>query len=109
DFTGWVGMSITVGNAPLIVSSLGRMVATGNISTHTVKIVDAATGTDITGGVAAISTAGATVGTFVYGALLSPVTLNPSTTYYILSQETKNGENFYDSSTTAQTTNAAVL
>ena len=107
DFTGFVGMTVTVGPTSIVVSTLGRIVAPGNSATHTVKIVDASTGLDVPGGAASVNTAGGTVGTFVYGALPSPVILNANGTYYIVSQETKNGEQFYDSTTTALTSNVA--
>ena len=37
DFTGWVGMRLTVGKAPLVVSSLGRLCTAGNSASHIVK------------------------------------------------------------------------
>jgi hypothetical protein len=109
NYTGWVGMSVTVGSQPLIVSSVGRIVATGNVNTHTVKIVASSTGLDVTGGSAPINTATGTAGTFSYGTLGSPVTLAANTTYYILSQETLGGDQWYNSDTTAQTTTDATL
>lgn len=109
DFTGWVGMKMTVGNAPMIITSLGRNVGIGNTGVHVVKIVDANTGIDVPGGSTSIGTAGDTAGTFVYSGLSSPVTLSANTSYYIVSQETKNGDSFYDSTTHALTTSAAVI
>ena len=41
DFEGWVGMIMTVGANPLVVSSMGRVCAPGNAGTHIVKFVDA--------------------------------------------------------------------
>jgi len=109
NYTGWVGMSMTVGSQPLIVSSVGRIVAAGNVNTHTVKIVSASTGLDVTNGSASINTATGTAGTFSYGTLSSPITLAANTTYYILSQETLGGDQWYNSDTTAQTTTDATL
>ena len=43
NYTGWVGMSITVNGSPLTITALGRMFAPGNSGTHTLKIVNAAT------------------------------------------------------------------
>jgi len=109
DFTGWVGTSVTIAGTPLSVNALGRIVATGNTGMHTVKIVDASTGNDVPGGSATVNTAGGTIGTFVYANLVNPVTLNANSTYYVLSQEVKNGENWYDGNTILQTTNAGTV
>ena len=109
DYSGWVGMSVTVGSQPLIVSSVGRIVAAGNVNTHAVKVVAASTGLDITGGSASINTAAGTAGTFSYGTLSTPITLAANTTYYILSQETLGGDQWYNDDTTAQTTTDAAL
>ena len=54
-----------------------------------------------------LGTAGATPGSVVYGALSSPVTLNAYSTYYILSQESQDGDYWYDLNTSAQTRNDA--
>ena len=94
DFTGWVGMQITVGPAPMIITSLGRAVASCDSAEHVVKIVNAATGIDVPGGSTTIGTLGDTPGTFVYSGLTSPVTLSANTAYYIVSQETKFGDYF---------------
>ena len=42
-------------------------------------------------------------GQFVYANLLSPIVLNANTTYYVLSQETSGGDQWYDFNTTATT------
>ena len=47
NYSGWVGMSLTVGSASMNVSSLGRLAVAGNSGSHLVKIVDAATGADL--------------------------------------------------------------
>jgi len=47
NYPGPVGMKVTVGSKPLVVSSVGRIVAPGNTGTHTMKIIDAATGTQL--------------------------------------------------------------
>ena len=107
DFTGWVGMSITVGGSPVTVTALGRMFASGNTGSHTVKIVNAANSQDVSGGSATVSMSDGTAGSFVYVNLASPVTLNANTTYYIMAQETQGGDIWYDMNTTIQTTNVA--
>ena len=100
---------MTTGNLPLTIKSLGRIVGLNNTGAHNVKIVDAATGIDVPGAIATVNTSGVPQGTYAYAALAAPVVLNPNTTYYILSQEIKNGENWYDSTTVVQTTSAATI
>jgi hypothetical protein len=109
NYTGWVGMSVTVGQSPLLVNSIGRIFVAGNVGSHVVKIVDASTGADVPGGAATVAMAGGTPGTFIYGALASAVTLNPNSTYYILSQETQFGDFWYDLNTTLQTSADAAV
>jgi hypothetical protein len=104
NFSGWVGMSVTVGNTALSVTALGRIDVTGNTGSHTVKIVSA-NGQDVSGGSVTVSMLGGSAGSFVYGNLTNPVTLNANMTYYIVSQEVAGGEQWYDINTTIQTTN----
>ena len=106
NFSGWVGMSVTVGGTPLTVTALGRIAVAGNTGSHAVQIVNA-NGTSVAGGSVTISTSGGSAGSFVYGNLASPVTLNANTTYYIVSQETQGGDQWYDINTAIQTTNVA--
>jgi hypothetical protein len=106
DFSGWIGMSVTVGSTPLSVTAVGRIAVAGNTGSHAVKIVNAS-GTDVAGGSVTISMVGGTPGSFVYGSLASPVTLNANTTYYIVSQEVAGGDQWYNINTTIQTTNVA--
>ena len=108
NYSGWVGMSITVSAAPVTVTALGRMFAPNNNGTHTLKIVNAATGADVTGGSVSLVMSGA-VGSFVYANLTSPVVLNPNATYYVLSQESLGGDEWYDYNTTATTSWVASL
>jgi hypothetical protein len=107
DFTGWVGMNISVGSSPLTVTALGRIVASGNTGSHTVKLVNASTGVDVPGGSVSVNTVGGTPNSFVYANLASPVTLSANTNYYIVSQETQNGDHWFDFNTTIVTTAVA--
>jgi hypothetical protein len=107
NFSGWVGMSFTVGSSPVTVSGLGRFFAPGDAGSHTVKIVTASNSQNVTGGSVSISMSGGTVSSFVYANLPSTVTLNANTTYYILSQETSGGDQWYDINTTVATTAVA--
>ncbi|MBV9746956.1 MAG: Ig-like domain-containing protein, partial [Acidobacteriia bacterium] len=109
NYTGWQGMSITVGAKPLVVTGLGRLAAPGNSASHTLKLVDAVAGVDIQGGSTSVNMSGASSGSFVYGALPSPITLNANATYYLVSQETQGGDQWYDVDTVAGTTSDATL
>ena len=71
-----------------------------------VQIVNAS-GQVLSGGSATVSTAAGSAGSFLYANLTSPVTLNANTTYYIVSQETSGGDQWYDINTTIQTANVA--
>ncbi len=106
NYSGWVGLQFRVGSNPLTVTGLGRIAAPGNTGTHMVKLVTASNGQDVAGASAAVSTSGAAVGTYVYGAVTA-VVLSPNTAYYILSQESAGGDLWYDYNTLVQTANVA--
>lgn len=95
-FAGFMGTVITTGNYPLTVSSLGRLFYEGNAGEHTLKLVNAATGADVEGSTVTVSMAGGTVDQVVYGDLAAPITLEPNTTYYLLSSEDVTGDSFGD-------------
>jgi YD repeat-containing protein len=101
-YSGWVGVQITVGSGALLVTDLGRWVKSGNSGIHVVKLVAASSGADVPGGSVSINTSGATSGQYAYATLAAPILLQPSTTYYILSQEVSGGDSWY-SATTALT------
>lgn len=90
---GWYGMKFTVGSRPVWVFGLGRMVAPYNSLDHALKLVDAETGEDVTGGTTTVSTDGKTTGEFSYSYLPSPVALKANTSYYLVSEE--GAEMFY--------------
>jgi hypothetical protein len=107
DFSGWVGMGVRVGASDLQVSALGRWVAAGNGGSHTVKLVDAATGSDVGGGSVSVATGGAAAGSFRYADLPVAVTLRAGATYYLVSHETAGADSWYDYDTRVVTTAAA--
>ncbi|HLG95335.1 MAG TPA: LamG-like jellyroll fold domain-containing protein [Bryobacteraceae bacterium] len=110
DFTGWVGTTFTVGGAPLSVTSLGRVCASGNAASHTVKIVHGtANGTDLAGASTAVTMAGCTPGQFVYASLASPVTLQAGTSYHLVTQELAGGDRWYDYGGVSVSSDAAIL
>ena len=100
NYSGWVGTQITVGSSPVLVTDLGRWVKSGNTQSHTVKLVAASTGGDIPGASVTINTSGATAGQFAYATLAAPVELQANTTYYLVSQETNGGDNWYEYTST---------
>jgi hypothetical protein len=73
----------------------------GNSGTHPVKLVSASTGADIPGTSVTVSMAGGTPGQFSYTNLTSPVALTPNASYYLVSQETTGGDQWYDYGTVA--------
>lgn len=107
NLTGWVGMKITTGDTTVNIRSLGRIFRTGNAQTHTVKIVKASDKSTV--GSVSIPMTGGTNGQFKYVNLAAPVTLAPSTSYYVVSQETNAGDQWYDSNTSVTTNGVAVL
>lgn len=110
NVTGFMGMKFTVGSAPLIVTSLGRIYLSNNTATHTVKLVAATSGVDVVGGSVNLNmAAGVAANGFKYAALPAPVTLAANTAYYIASQETSGGDQWYDAATVLTTTSAAVV
>jgi List-Bact-rpt repeat protein/Big-like domain-containing protein/putative Ig domain-containing protein/Kelch motif protein len=111
DFSGWVGMKLTVGANPLSIASLGRICVANNAASHTVKLVNAGNGSDVPGASVSVNMAGCTAGQFVYGALI-PITLPAGASYYLVSQETQGGDRWYDqgpiSPTNVATVNSSV-
>ena len=105
----WVGMELQVGASPLTVTALGRIYLPGNNQTHTLKLVDAVTGTDVPGSSATVTMAPPTASSFVYGNTATPVTLSPGNVYYVVSQEFPGGDSLYDSTTTVGTTAVATV
>jgi RHS repeat-associated protein len=107
DFSGWVGSTVTVGQADVQVTSLGRWVVAGNSGSHVVKLVDAATGVDVVGGSVSVATAGTPAGRFAFVDLDSPVTLRANSRYHIVTQETAGGDSWYNYNTKLVTTSVA--
>jgi hypothetical protein len=110
NLTAFVGMKVTLGAAPVTVTSLGRIYVAGNTGTHTVKIVNAGTGSDVAGASVSINMAAGTAANgFKYLALATPVTLAANTAYYVVSQENSGGDQWYDFNTVLTTTNIAAV
>ncbi|MEO8097235.1 MAG: hypothetical protein ABI811_05995, partial [Acidobacteriota bacterium] len=108
DFSGWVGMKLTIGPDPLAVGSVGRMCAPGNSGTHQVKFVNAATGADVPGTPIAVNMAGCVVGQFVYRTLASPIALGSGNSYYLASLEVQGSDRWYEHQVPIKTLVASV-
>lgn len=112
NFGGWVGMEFTTGANGMTVSSLGRICISGNTGVHQVELVQASNGQGVPGASVSISMTGGTAGEFSFVALASPIALQPNTAYYLVSEETYGGDEWYDvngvSATSAGSVNAAV-
>ena len=108
DFTGLVGMKFTVGSSALNISAIGRVCVAGNSQTHAVKLVLASTAVDVPGGTASVNMTGCTGGQFVYTSLASPITLPAGSSYYLASQETVGGDQWYDFGTVSTTGDGSV-
>lgn len=94
-FSGYLGMQFTTGATALTVTHLGRLFLSGNSGTHSIKLVKASNGSDVPNGAVTLSMAGGTPGTYKISALPAPVTLQPGTTYYVLSEETLGGDSWF--------------
>jgi RHS repeat-associated protein len=96
----WVGGKFTVGSSDITVAKLGRWKISGNSGTHTVKLVLASNGTDVTGGSVSIDLSSGTNGAYKYVSLARPIVLTASTSYYLVSQEANPGDAVYSNDTT---------
>ena len=105
NYAGWVGMQLTVGATPLTATALGRIYVAGNTGSHTVELVNAANSSVVAS--AAVSPAGI-AGQFSYTPLSSPITLTPNTTYYLVSQESNGGDQWYDYGPVTATSAASI-
>jgi hypothetical protein len=104
----WRGMEFTTGSSPVTVGYLGRWIRAGSTQSHTVKIVDAATGGDVTGASVVVPSAG-TSDAFAYRRLATPVTLAANKAYYLVSQEFSGGDYWYGSGTVLNMTGVATI
>ena len=108
NFSGLVGMQLTVGSAALSVTQVGRICAATSTQAHTVEFVLASSGVAVPGAAAQVNMSGCTPGQFVYHSLSSPVTLQANTTYYLVSQEFASGDQWFDQGTLTHSSDASV-
>jgi parallel beta-helix repeat protein len=108
-YTGWAGLRLRTGGSAVTVTALGRWKLSNNERTHTLKIVDAATGQNVPGATVEISLSTGASGQFIYGSLPSPVTLQANKLYYLVSSESvdhQKGDFFHDYINSRLTTTA---
>jgi hypothetical protein len=103
NYSGFVGMKVIVGSNPITVTELGRIFVAGNVGTHVVKLVNAASGADVAGASVSVTMTGGTPGQFKYTALNSPIVLSGGGNYYLVSEETTGGDFWYDYNSTVTT------
>jgi hypothetical protein len=101
-------MKIVVGTNAITLTTVGRMVASGNTQTHQIMIL-APDGTVVPGGSAVVGTSGMKAGQFAYATLPGPVVLQAGAVYYIMCSELNGGDFFYDNDTVVTTTSDASL
>jgi hypothetical protein len=103
NFTGYVGLLLSVGSSSVTVNSLGRYCLIGNTQSHTIYLSQNS-GTTLA---SATITCPGNVSTFVYGCLPSPYTLAASTNYYLMASEISGGDWWYDDNASVTTTAVA--
>lgn len=105
--SGWFGLAFMVGSRALKVRSLGRAYAPGNNGTHRLRLIDASA--NVLVGAVDVQITPGTAGEFQYAPLANAVTLAANREYYLVSEETAGADQFYNHTTTLQTTNVAVV
>ncbi len=91
----YAGCQIQTGFSHLTATGMGRVMISGNVQTHNLKIVDAG-GTDVAGATCNAAMSGVTAGTIKYCTFASPVALTANTLYFALSQEFAGNDVMYD-------------
>lgn len=95
NFTGEAGMKITVNSSPMTVSKLGRYYVPGNSGMHTLKLVRASDGVTVAMAEIDMSAGNPDGQGFKYSKLATPVTLQPGNSYYLVSSEANDGDQWY--------------
>lgn len=99
NFTGPVGMVYQTGAGGATVTQLGRIVVSGNTQSHPLSIYLDSNRTTALGS-CSVNTSGQTAGQMTYCTLSPSVALAANTSYDVVSQETNNGDQWYDYDTT---------
>jgi hypothetical protein len=106
NFSGFLGMELTVGPEPVTVTHLGRLVLPGNNQTHLVKFVRWDNGQDVPGAAVSVDLSTGTPEQFKFETLATPVVLEANTIYRLVSQETDGGDHWYNVERTTVTSTA---
>jgi hypothetical protein len=109
NFTGWAGMTILVGDKPLTVTQLGRIMLTASMAPHQMKLVRPAGDDGVDLGTVTIPPSAAVMPStdnpgFAYATLQPAVVLSANEEYYVVSHEAANGDVFHEVLDTIVTT-----
>lgn len=106
DFSGAVGMEITVGSTPITATQLCRYYVSGNSGTHTLTLASTS-GATLASVPIDMGAGSADSNGFKCAALTHGVSLSPSTSYYVTSSETNGGDQWRDYNLTLTPTSGA--
>ena len=99
NFSGWAGFVLDLRKPttnPLHIAGIGRFRARGNVNSHRLDILNAATGTSVLTAAVVIDleTCASDALGFCYATLSSPVALAAGERFYVVSYETEGGDAF---------------
>ncbi|SDS22682.1 Right handed beta helix region [Paenibacillaceae bacterium GAS479] len=108
EWGGWVGMKLETAGNPIAVTAFGRVNLPGSYGLHRMKLVDAATGADVSGSLVQLNMSDAAAnGDFSYVQLPAAVTLEANKVYYLMSEEKVGEDVWYDSDMIVTTASVA--
>ena len=96
NYAGWVGIKVTVGDRPIIVTAMGRITGPGSDATHNMIIVEIKTNTVVIDSVKVIR---GKVGEIAYADLPKPIVLQANTSYYMATDVMSWSDQWYDATT----------
>lgn len=108
DFSGFAGMAVDIGAKSLKVKNLQRFSVAGSTGTPRVEIIDAETGMPVPTAVVIVSLTGHS-DQFAFADLPNPVTLTAGKRFFIVSEETTGGDQFFDNDTVVTTRSDATV
>jgi len=108
DFSGFAGMAVDIGGKSLKVKNLQRYCINGSTGSPRIEIVDAETGMQVPTAVVIVSLTGHMDG-FVSADLPSTITVTAGKRFYIVSEETTGGDQFFDNDTVLTTRSDAAV
>jgi hypothetical protein len=105
SLSAWMGIRVKIGANPIQVSELGRIYLDGNVASHDLLLVQAASKAVVAS--VKWNPTGGMNRTFLYARLAPPVTLAANTEYYLVSSEVSGGDRWCNAATVLTTTAAA--